>query len=105
MVALSFLLLAAHFLRDDNILLTAISLLLPWLLLLKRPFVPVLLQTALFLGAVLWSHTCYSLIRLRLASGADWLRMALILTAVVLFTIGSGLLLSSPVVKKRYQQN
>jgi hypothetical protein len=51
-VILSCLLLAAHFSRNEIMLLTLVSLALPFLLLVRRPWVPRLFQVLLVLGAL-----------------------------------------------------
>jgi GAF domain-containing protein len=102
LVVLSFVLLAAHFSRHDVPVLTILCLLVPFLLLLKRPWVPRLLQLLLAIGALEWIRTAAVLGRQRVNAGEPWLRMALILAAVAVVTAGSAILLQTSSVQQRY---
>ena len=101
-VVLSFVLLAAHFSRNDVPSLVLLCLLIPFILLLKRSWVPRLLQLLLGLGAVEWIRTAVVLAGRRIDAGEPWLRMALILAAVALVTAGSAFLLQTARVRRRY---
>lgn len=102
-VLLSFLLLAAHFMRDGNLLLVGFCLVIPSLLLFRRPWAARIAQGALILGALVWAGTTVELIRLRLAHDMDWIRMAVILGSVTVITAGSALLFQVGRLRKRYQ--
>lgn len=102
-VFLSALLLCAHFLRSNDLVLVALCLLLPWLLLLRRPWVPRVFQVGLVLGSAVWLHTTYVLIQARIAMGEDWTRMAIILGSVGLITGGSALVFGSRRLARRYR--
>lgn len=102
-VFLSALLLGAHFLRSGDLVLVVLCLLAPWLLLLRRPWVPRVFQAGLLIGGVVWLHTTYVLIQMRLEMGEDWTRMALILGSVALITGGSALVFSSRRLALRYR--
>ena len=81
-VILSILLLAAHFFRaGDNFYMLTLLILLP-LLLIKKSWVPWLLQVALVLGAVEWLRTLMFVAQMRIEFGMPWARMAIILGAV-----------------------
>lgn len=101
-VMLSVLLLAAHFLRSGNGVLVLLCLLVPLLLLLRRPWVPRALQVLLVLGAAEWARTLWGFAATRRAHGQPWTRMALILGAVALFTLLSALVFRSKGLKQRY---
>ncbi len=101
-VVLSFVLLAAHFSRHDVPLLTLLCLLIPFLLLLKRPWVPRLFQLLLAIGALEWIRTAVVLARARIDAGEPWIRMALILAGVALVTTGSAVLLQSSRLRHLY---
>ena len=99
---LASLIMAAHFLRYGRIVIVAVCVLLPLLLLIKKRWIPRLLQCLALVGAAVWLHTTYILVQLRMAAGAPWTRMLLILCGVTAFTLYAGYLLRSEPVKKRY---
>ena len=80
--ALSLLLLSAHFLRVDAMMLVAVCIALCGLLLVARPWAARAVQAALVLGALEWLRTLAVLAMQRQHAGLPWLRMALILGAV-----------------------
>jgi hypothetical protein len=90
-VILSLLLLAAHFYRAGLVPLTVLCAVLPLLLFLRQAWVPRLFQFLLVLGALEWLRALYGFVAVRIAFGDPWLRLALILGAVALFTGLSGL--------------
>lgn len=102
LVVLSAVLLAAHFLRDGNLLLTAVCLLTPALLLIHRPWSLWLLQGFAYLGAVIWLVTLAQLVMERIAMGRSYGVSVAILGTVALFTIVSGVLLNSEVMQRHY---
>ena len=91
--ALSMLLLAAHFLRSDDIALAVVCLLVPLLMLSKRNFPIRILQGALFLAGLIWINTIMTIYKVRVALDEPWGRMAIILLIVASFAIVSLLLL------------
>lgn len=92
-VILSFLILAAHFSRNDQTLLMIVSALLPIMLIIKTLWARLVLQVALVLGALEWVWSTLDLIEIRKGIGEDWQRLAIILFSVAAFTLVSGLLL------------
>lgn len=102
LLVLSFLILGAHFLREGSMLLVLLSLLAPLLLFIRRRWVLIAVQVLLYCGVLVWIDTLVDLIRLRLQHDAPWLRMALILGAVILVTAYSGLMLNSKMVVEKY---
>jgi len=97
-VALSFLLLAAHFMHADNAVLVVAALALLALMALRRPWVKPVLQIALVLGAMEWVRTAVLLVQERLALGQPFVRLAVILGAVALLTLLASLVfLARPV--------
>jgi hypothetical protein len=92
-VILSFVVLAAHFLRQGTPLIPWLVLLAPILLVTRRAWATRVLQVALLLGALEWVRTAVTLIRLRIAIGEPWGRMAIILGVVALVTGASALAL------------
>ena len=91
-IVLSAIVLAAHFLRGGQVVLVAISLALPFLLLVRRPWAGWLLSVTLGLGAIEWVLTLVDLAQLRIAAGQPWTRMAIILGTVAGITAASALL-------------
>ena len=96
---LSFLLLAAHFLREANIILLVVSALLPFLLFWRTDTVVKFLQFCLLLTAFEWLLAGYQILEFRLAMGESWVRMVIILLLVALFSLYSAWLLNSKRVK------
>lgn len=96
-------LIAAHFLRDGNSLMVIISLLFPLLLLIKKNWVLIVSQLFAYLGAGLWLGTTLQVASERITYDQDWIRMALILGAVAIFSGWSGLLLNHKKVMRNYQ--
>jgi len=94
--------LSAHFLRRGDLVLMALTALAPLLLLVKKRTVLLILQCLAYLGVIVWVHTLYVLLRVRMMLGESWVRMVLILSAVALFTFFAGYLLRSDQLKQRY---
>lgn len=90
-LALSSLLIAAHFLRTGNILVTIGCLAVPLLLLIRKPAVRIGVQIMLVIAAVEWVRTAFMIAQERAASGAPVTRMFVILGSVALFTLLSAL--------------
>ena len=105
LVALSALLLAAHFFRWGNLPLVVVSLLIPFLLLIPRRWALLSVQAFTFAGAAVWGHAIYGFVRLRMMLGEPWLRLALILGIVVLVACTAALLLGSESVRNRYPKH
>lgn len=101
-VLLSALLLGAHFLRAGRIELVVLSLACTALLLVRRRWAAVVVQIVLVMSALEWLRTMLAVISMRQSVGAPWLRFALILGAVTLFTLGSALVFFTPRLRQRY---
>ena len=101
-VVISFVLLAAHFLRAGQTVVMLISLALILFLFVKQHWVPRLLQLALLLGAIEWVVTLVSVAQMRIEFGMPWTRMAIILGTVALFTLLSGLVFRTSALRQRY---
>jgi hypothetical protein len=101
-VLLSAVLLAAHFSRHDLPALIPVALGLPAVLLVRRPWVPRVVQAALLLAALEWVRTGIVLGRARLEAGEPWVRMAVILGAVAAVTASSALVFRLAAVRARY---
>lgn len=99
---LAAVLLAAHFLRSYSILAMAFSLLTPFLLLIKKRWSLVTLQLLTIAAAFIWLSTLYGIIQERIFEQRSWTASAIILGVVTLFTLWSGWLLNSSLIKERY---
>ena len=104
LVIITFLLLSAHFLRDDQIFYTIIFLLLPFLLLVKKRSSIIIVQIFSFIGVIVWLQTALKLIQERIMMDVSWTRMMIILSVVIILTGLSGFLLNSTVIKEKYRQ-
>lgn len=102
-VGISAVLIGAHFLRVDLAMVTALCVLVPWLLLARCPAVARLVQAALVLAAAEWVRTLVSLASARAAVGEPWGRMAAILGAVALFTLASAGVFFTRPLRERYR--
>lgn len=93
-VALCFLVLGAHASRSGLALPVALAIAaLPLLLLIRKSWVPRLLQAALLVGAAEWVRAIVGHVAVRRAHGMPYQRMAIILGAVALVTALSALAL------------
>ncbi|HVT88700.1 MAG TPA: hypothetical protein VHD56_07610 [Tepidisphaeraceae bacterium] len=101
-VILSLLVLAAHFLHAGNLVMVVACLLLPWLLLVRKSWTVRVIQIVLVLAAFEWLRTMVVLMNERQVAGEPWIRMVIILGAVMLFTVASGLVFAAPKLKRRY---
>lgn len=102
LIGLSLLLLGAHFLRVDNMVGVVAALALIGLLVLRRPWVPRVVQVALLLAALEWGYTLYSIVQARAAQGIPATRLVVILSAVIAVTAVSALLFESKTLKGIY---
>lgn len=102
-VIISFLILAAHFLRYGDLPMTVIALIVPILLFIKKKWVPRIIQLCLAIGALEWFSTMYFLIQTRQQTGTDWHRLAIIMSLVALFTLLSGLVFRNKKLRESYQ--
>lgn len=101
-VILSFLILSAHFSRDNQPILMLIALGFPLLLLIKKPWIPKLFQIVLMLGALEWLRSMYFYVQTYIEREQSWTRLALIIGGVALFTGLSALVFRIKSVRKRY---
>jgi len=102
-VVLSLVILGAHFMRYDNSIGVAGSLLLIALLIVRRPWVARTMQVVFILGALEWVRTLYELVQERAAYGQPFGRMMVILGIIAAVTFCSALLFQSPPLKKIYR--
>jgi len=96
------LLLAAHFLRNGSLVLTAVTVLVPLLLLIRQRWSLIIVQLGAYVAAAVWLYTIIYLAQERMMFGRPWGVAAIILGSVTLFTIFAGLLLNSRAMKNKY---
>lgn len=101
-VVLSILVLAAHFLRDGEIVLVGLVLALLMLLTVPRRWVARVFQLVLLLAAAEWVLTLLELREIRSALGQPHGRMTAILVGVAAFTALSGLVFEMPRLRRHY---
>jgi hypothetical protein len=102
-VYISLILLSAHFLYHTgqrSIAVIPLIFLIP--LLFRNGWVPRLIQLVLLLGTVEWLRTLFVEVQHRSANGESWVRYAIILGTVALFTALSSLVFRSKGLKNRY---
>lgn len=102
LVVLSSLLIGAHFLRHGNVVAVLLCLVAPFLLLLKKRWVLIVLQCFLYGAALLWLLYTRVLVHQRMLEHRPFRGVILILGSVALVTVLSGLLLNSRSMKDRY---
>ncbi|MBI4697831.1 MAG: hypothetical protein HY758_02660 [Nitrospirae bacterium] len=102
-VFLSTLLLVAHFFRAGQTVLVLISAAVLFILLIRKPWAARLVQAVLVIGALEWVRTLLILAKMRQAAGAPWIRLAVILGAVAVFTICSALAFRFRTLRERYR--
>ena len=98
-----FVLLAAHFFRGGDQLAALISILLIILVFVRRPWAARVIQVCLVLGSVEWLRSTISLIHSRSEMGQPFLRLAIILGGVALFTALSSLVFRTSKLKGHFR--
>ena len=101
--AIGFLLLAAHFYRGENYATALISLLMIALIFVRRPWAARAIQVALLLGSIEWARSTVSLVLARQEMGEPFLRLAIILGGVSLFTALSALIFQTSRILAHYR--
>jgi len=101
-VIFSALLMAAHFSRADQRGLVALCIMALLLLLLRRRWVAIVIQTLLVASAFEWIRTALRIIHARQEMGEPWTRLAIILGAVALFTLLSAGVFRFKRLRERY---
>ena len=102
-VILSFLLLGAHFYRSGQVVLSGLCVAVLFLLFLRKSWVPRVFQLLLMLGLLEWLRSLYSFAAMRIAWDQPWMRLAIILGAVALFTALSGLVFRNKKLRSYYR--
>ena len=101
-VILSFLLLGAHFYRSGQVILSGLCVAILFLLFLRKSWVPRMFQLLLILGSLEWLRSLYFFAAMRIAWDQPWMRLAIILGAVALFTAFSGLVFKNKKLRSYY---
>ena len=101
-VILSALMLSVHFSRGGDIVLSTCCMLIPLLLLIRKTWVPHLLEVFLVLGSLEWLHRIYEIFKLGGETGEPWLEAAVKLLMVALFTAASSLVFQISAIRERY---
>lgn len=70
----------------------------------QKSWVPLFFQAVLLLGAAEWLRTLYFMTLVRLEYGEPWMRMAVILGTVAVFTALSGLMFWNKKLAARYSK-
>jgi tellurite resistance protein TehA-like permease len=104
-VILSCLLMSAHFSRANMSGIAFVWLLIPFLLLIKREWVARVFQVLMVIGSLVWLETTFRLIKMRIALSESWVRLAIILFTVALFTLLSTLVFENKKLKERFKKN
>jgi hypothetical protein len=91
----AFLLLAAHFYRAGIHLAVAVAVAMIVLVFVRRPWAARIIQLALVLAGIEWLRSAVTLVHARGAMGEPYLRLALILGGVALFTALAALVVQT----------
>ena len=102
LLALAAILIAAHFLRTFTIVPMLLCLAVPFILFIKKRWSLRVVQTLTVIAAAIWLLTLGDIIQQRLFEGRSWVASGIILGAVAGYTLLTGWLLNSPVVKEKY---
>ena len=98
----SCLLLGAHYLRAMNVWVAVGCVLIPWFLLIKARWSLIVVRVFLYIGVVIWIDTTMRIYQKRVLLGMPWLRSVIIIGAVTLFTLLSGLILHTKKAQEIY---
>ena len=104
-LVISCLFLGAHFLRSGSFIVFVFCLSMPFLLLVKKRWILYLIQIFVYIGGGIWINTAIFLMRKRLTLGLPWHKPVIILGAIAVFTVFSGLLLNVKGIKEKYPTN
>lgn len=102
LLVLAAILMAAHFMRSFSIVPMVICLAAPFLLLIKKRWSLLTVQVLTVLATVIWLFTLNDIIQQRIHEGRSWTASAIILGVVTSYTLLTGWLLNSPIVKEKY---
>jgi hypothetical protein len=100
---LALLLLAAHLVHAGLVPLAVLAILLVGLLAVPRPWASRTLQAVLAVAVIEWLLTAMRLAQLRQRHGKPYLRLAVILGSVALFTSLAALAFQHPVLRAHFR--
>ena len=100
---LALLLLAAHLVHAGLMPLAVLAILLVGLLAVPRPWALRTLQVVLAVAVIEWILTTVGLAQLRLRLGEPYIRLAMILGSVTLFTALAALAFQHPVLRAYFR--
>ncbi|GGQ15629.1 hypothetical protein [Shewanella litoralis] len=87
-ITLAFLLLGAHFLRFSQTEWAIIAAIMPLLMFIRHNVISQLLKFALVLSVIfVWAVTTFNFIDMRITLSEPWLRLAIIMAGVMVFTL------------------
>ena len=102
LLVLAAILVAAHFLRYGALIPMLICLAAPFLLLIKKRWSLVTVQFLTVAAAIIWIFALRTIIQQRVMEGRSWTASAIILSLVAGYTLLTGWLLESPLVREKY---
>ena len=101
-VIVSFLILAAHFQRINMYLFSYVVLLVLFILFYTKPISVRVIQGILILGSLEWIRSIFVYSAKRIEYGEPWIRLAVILGAVALFTLASTIVFRNKKLREVY---
>ncbi|MCB0283151.1 MAG: hypothetical protein H6627_04650 [Calditrichae bacterium] len=101
---ISYLIVAAHFFRNGQWVLTILFFIAPFFLIIKKDWILKSIQWLLYAAALNWVFVTYGFVYHRVVSGDPWQRLILIMLGVLAFMIFSAVLLNSKKVKISYKK-
>jgi len=96
-------LIAAHFLRADDLAIVALCLAVPLLFFVRKSWSVAVLQCLAYVACAVWLLTAWRIVSMRLAFDQPWRLSAAILLTVAAISVVAGLLLRSNTVQMRYR--
>ncbi len=101
-IILSILLIAAHFYRAGNQILTYILISTPLILLFRNRISVRIIQILLFFATIEWWRVIYNVAHIRKMYNLPWIRFSIIMSSVALFTFATIFIFYSKTLKKIY---
>lgn len=87
-ICLACLLIGAHFLRFNQLIFCGLSVIAPVLLMIRHKISFAILKYGLVVAAFgIWGLSSYQFISFRIEADQPWIRLALIMVTVILFTL------------------
>lgn len=103
-VILADLLFAAHVMRSFGLIPALIVAVLLVSLAVRKPWLPALWQALLVVYSGFWLHTTVKLARFRIMMDMPWVRLIIIMGAVILFTLFAAYWIKSKKVRGFYSK-